>query len=100
MLGAVRAMLCADKVAVVTSSPVLAEEGVEWLQGFYEKLGLRGAHNTQQGVQDGKLQTKLQDVYLADIVYGDIASFQGHYLDHHFKKRVSFIHIFGNVGFA
>ncbi|KAL3081833.1 hypothetical protein niasHS_012775 [Heterodera schachtii] len=79
MFAAVKALLDNVKVDVVTCSEGLARRDAQLLAEFYGIFGLSVDDCTDKGSLDKA------KCYGADILYGDIGSFQGDILRHEFK---------------
>ena len=82
MLAAVKAMQ-GEPVDVITSSSILAKRDAEdpEKQCLFNMLGLTVSHNT-----DKKRGGGVKECYLADIVYGDVSSFQYDLIDIELNK--------------
>ena len=74
MLAAIK-VLQGEKPDVISSSPVLAVDGVEDKKAFYEMLGISVAHNWHENDDADRSLS-----YLADVVYGDASTFQADFL--------------------
>ena len=71
-----------QKIDIITSSIVLAADGVKDKMTFYKILGINAAHNnSEEGYKDGE-----RTCYRADIVYSSISNFQFDYLRHSFER--------------
>lgn len=70
------------KVDVITSNPILAEDGVKEKGILYNLLGLTVSTNNQ----DDSYKEGPRDCYSADILYGTIGNFQFDYLRDSFKE--------------
>ena len=68
------------KVDIVTSSKVLAERDSEKNQKLYNLFNLTASHNCFSN--DGP-----KNCYSSDIIYGDVGSFAGDYLNHHWRNK-------------
>uniref|UniRef100_A0A183CL64 Chloroplast protein-transporting ATPase n=1 Tax=Globodera pallida TaxID=36090 RepID=A0A183CL64_GLOPA len=77
----VKALRDRVKIDVVTSSDALARRDAESLKTFYGMFGLTVDHCT------GGLSPHYKKCYAADILYGDISSFQGDILCHEFQSK-------------
>ncbi|KAI3408204.1 hypothetical protein GPALN_012050 [Globodera pallida] len=77
----VKALRDRVKIDVVTSSDALARRDAESLKTFYGMFGLTVDHCT------GGLSAHYKKCYAADILYGDIGSFQGDILRHEFQSK-------------
>uniref|UniRef100_A0A914I0Y8 RNA exonuclease 4 n=1 Tax=Globodera rostochiensis TaxID=31243 RepID=A0A914I0Y8_GLORO len=77
----VKALRDRVKVDVVTSSDALARRDAKDLKTFYGMFGLTVDHCT------GDFSSRYKKCYAADILYGDIGSFQCDILYHEFKSR-------------
>uniref|UniRef100_A0A183BLQ6 Chloroplast protein-transporting ATPase n=1 Tax=Globodera pallida TaxID=36090 RepID=A0A183BLQ6_GLOPA len=77
----VKALRDRVKIDVVTSSDALARRDAESLKTFYGMFGLTVDHCT------GGLSPHYKKCYAADILYGDIGSFQGDILCHEFQSK-------------
>uniref|UniRef100_A0A914HVP6 Chloroplast protein-transporting ATPase n=1 Tax=Globodera rostochiensis TaxID=31243 RepID=A0A914HVP6_GLORO len=77
----VKALRDRVKIDVVTSSDVLARRDAESLKTFYGMFGLTVDECT------GGFSPRYKECYAADIMYGDINSFQGDILFHEFKSK-------------
>ncbi|CAF0863380.1 unnamed protein product [Brachionus calyciflorus] len=81
------ALLCAylalngSFIDVVTSNRDLAEDGEKKCSKFFELIGLTSSHNCHNE-QDYRVRA-----YKCNIVYGDVASFQGDILETQFNKN-------------
>lgn len=68
-------------VDVITSSPVLATEGVEATRNFYSVFGLTvGSNNSEENF--------FKIGYTADVLYGSISNFQFDYLKENFEGLI------------
>lgn len=70
-----------EAVDIITSNPVLAEEGVKDKQNFYSVFNLTVTTNNN----DTKYMLGPRECYKADILYGCISSFQFDYLRDSFE---------------
>uniref|UniRef100_A0A914PYW7 Chloroplast protein-transporting ATPase n=1 Tax=Panagrolaimus davidi TaxID=227884 RepID=A0A914PYW7_9BILA len=68
-------------VDIITSSSVLAKRDSEELTDIYKEFDLTVSHNCDENTEKRKIS------YKANVVYGDIASFQRDYLLHTFYKK-------------
>lgn len=81
-LLAVIKVLQGETVDIITSNPVLAEEGVKEKKSFYAVFNLTAETNNN----DPKYVSGPRECYKADILYGCISSFQFDYLRDSFER--------------
>lgn len=73
-------VLQGEKVDIITSNDVLAEEGVRSKLNFYSLFGISVATNNNEHSTRTKQTEGARACYTADVVYGSIGNFQFDYL--------------------